>query len=160
MSYIQNILADDEKVVYQAKISKKPFLGLIISGANLFFLSVLVPLILHIAKPDIDIVILIILGFIFFIDGIILFFIAYNSYNSIELAFTNRRVIGKKGKRIVELNLNEVESIHIDQSTSNVGSVTIPNTEDPQALTFLILDPMKFRDELMEYIRANRMFFR
>jgi hypothetical protein len=77
-----------------------------------------------------------------------------------ELAFTNRRVIGKKGKRIVELNLNEVESIHIDQSTSNVGSVTIPNTEDPQSLTFLILDPMKFRDELMEYIRANRMFFR
>jgi len=147
MSYIQNTLVGDEKIIYQGKVSKWYLLR--------NFLLAVVCLIVSIAffanGSSFG-------GLIALLVGIVSLIGAYLFYISTELAFTNKRVIAKMGfisRATIELNINKVESIQVHQGIFgrmlDFGSIIIAGAGNPQAPIFGISSPMKFRNAFMNY---------
>src|SRR4026209_2314172 len=104
-SYIDQVLINDGRVLYRARLSKWSLWPQILSGA------LLVPL---------------------FGIGLLLWLWAWILYATTELAITNKRVIAKTGlmqRRTIEMFLEKIESIQVDQIVLgrlfNVGSVVI-----------------------------------
>jgi len=71
---------------------------------------------------------------------------------SSEFAITNRRIVIKTGliqRRTVELNIHQVESVHVDQSILgrllDYGTVTIVGSGGTKEVFAYIEDPLKFR---------------
>ncbi|MDR0408346.1 MAG: PH domain-containing protein [Campylobacteraceae bacterium] len=138
MSYLQETLINGEEVVYEGRLSiwfllPTIFLGVIFLLLSIYFIwSILVAL--------------------------VMFGLAYATYISTELAFTNKRVIAKVGfiKRVtVELNISKIETIQVRQSVLgrifNYGSIIIAGAGNPQAPIAGISQPMVFRNKFMEY---------
>ena len=130
-SYINKTLLDNEKVIYEGKLSIWSLLHLIVFG---------------------------ILGLFLFGLGIILLIMAFIRYKSTEVAYTNKRVIAKFGfirRETVELNINKVESMQVTQGVLgrifNFGSLVISGAGNPQAPIPGISRPMTFRKSFMEY---------
>lgn len=130
-SYINKTLLDNEKVIYEGKLSIWSLLHLIVFG---------------------------ILGLFLFGLGIILLIMAFIRYKSTEVAYTNKRVIAKFGfirRETVELNINKVESMQVTQGVLgrifNFGSLVISGAGNPQAPIPGISHPMTFRKSFMEY---------
>ena len=91
MSYVDGILGQDEQIIAKAKVRKIVLLGAWIKGILLFFL--LIPLIDAI-KFTISIM-------------------------KIELALTNKRLVGKVGiiaRQIMDSKLNKIQSIKIEET--------------------------------------------
>jgi membrane protein YdbS with pleckstrin-like domain len=89
--------------------------------------------------------------------GILLIPLLIAMYRNIELALTNKRVIGKWGvlhRYMIEMNLNRVESVQIHQGLLgrmfNYGSLVVSGAGNPQAPIPGIKDPMTFRRILLE----------
>jgi uncharacterized membrane protein YdbT with pleckstrin-like domain len=130
-SYIKKNLLDNEKIIYEGKVSIWSLLPLIILGVVTIFTFGL---------------------------GLIFFLAAYLRYISTEVAYTNKRVIAKFGfisRETVELNINKVESMQVKQGIIgrifNFGSLVISGAGNPQAPIPGISHPMMFRRSLMEY---------
>lgn len=130
-SYVESTLIDNEKVIYEAKISIWSLMPSILIG--LFLLM-------------------------FYGLGLIVWLFAFIRYKTTELAFTNKRVIAKFGfisRRTVELNLAKVESLQVSQGILgrifDFGTLVISGAGNPQAPIPGISRPMTFRRSFMEY---------
>ncbi|WP_312840409.1 PH domain-containing protein [Delftia tsuruhatensis] len=130
-SYVESTLIDNEKVIYEAKISIWSLMPSILLG--LFLLM-------------------------FYGLGLIVWLFAFIRYKTTELAFTNKRVIAKFGfisRRTVELNLAKVESLQVSQGILgrmfDFGTLVISGAGNPQAPIPGISRPMTFRRSFMEY---------
>lgn len=130
-SYVQSTLINNEKAIYEAKLSIWAKLPTLILGFFLLF---------------------------FYGAGLIVFLLVYLQYISTELAFTNKRVIAKFGfisRQTVELNIQKVESLQVTQGILgrifNFGTIIISGAGNPQAPIPGISDPMAFRRSFMEY---------
>lgn len=130
-SYVQSTLINDEKVIYEAKISIWSLLPLFLVGLIFLFAWGL---------------------------GLVFWLIAFIRYKTTELAFTNKRVIAKAGfisRHTVELNIAKVESLQVSQGVIgrifNFGTLIISGAGNPQAPIPGISDPMVFRRSFMEY---------
>lgn len=130
-SYVQSTLINNEKAIYEAKLSIWAKLPTLIFGFFLLF---------------------------FYGAGLIVFLLVYLQYISTELAFTNKRVIAKFGfisRQTVELNIQKVESLQVTQGILgrifNFGTIIISGAGNPQAPIPGISDPMAFRRSFMEY---------
>jgi uncharacterized membrane protein YdbT with pleckstrin-like domain len=146
-SYIQETLISGEEVVYQAKVSIWVLLPKVLLGA----LFVLVGIIVLVSGSAI-------FGLALIVAGLISFINAFLYYISTELAFTNKKVVGKWGfirRRTIELNINKVETIQVDQDVLgrifNYGSVIVAGAGIPQAPIRGISSPIKFRNAFTEY---------
>ncbi|MEO8158755.1 MAG: PH domain-containing protein [Betaproteobacteria bacterium] len=135
-SYIDDVLINDEQVMYRARISKWSLWPLILGGA------LLLPL---------------------FGAGLLLWLWAWIVYATTELAITNKRVIAKTGliqRRTIEMFLEKIESIQVDQSVLgrmfNFGSVIISGTGVHSAPFRNISDPLTLRKNFMMATDARR----
>ena len=135
-SYIDDVLINDERVMYRAKISKWSLWPYILFGALL----------------------LIAYGI-----GVLLLIWAWILYRTTELAITNKRVIAKTGlieRRTMEMFLEKVESIQVEQGIMgrmlNFGSVIISGTGVHSAPFRNISDPLSLRKNFMMAADARR----
>ena len=130
-SYVESTLINDEKVIYEGKLSVWSLLPNILIGLLLLPLFGL--------------------GLIFLLAAVV-------RYTTTELAFTNKRVIAKFGfisRRTVELNLPKVESMQVNQGVLgrifDYGTLVISGAGNPQAPIPGISSPMSFRRSFMEF---------
>ena len=135
-SYVDDVLINDERVMYRARISKWSLWPFILFGA------LLVPA---------------------YGLGLLLWLWAWIAYATTELAITNKRVIAKTGlieRRTVEMFLEKIESIQVDQSVLgrlfNFGSVVISGTGVHSAPFKSISDPLALRKHFMMAADARR----
>lgn len=135
-SYIDDVLINDERVMYRARISKWSLWPLILLGALLL---------------------------VAFGIGLLFWLWAWIVYSTTELAITNKRVIAKTGliqRRTIEMFLEKIESIQVDQSVLgrvfNFGSVVISGTGVHSAPFKNISDPLALRKNFMMAADARR----
>ena len=112
-SYVQDTLINNEKIIYEGKVSIWSLLPMMVFGLIFLF---------------------------FFGLGLIFWIAAFIRYKTTELAFTNKRVIAKFGfisRQTVELNLSKVESLQVSQGVLgrifNFGTLVISGAGNPQA---------------------------
>ncbi|MBC8006778.1 MAG: PH domain-containing protein [Prolixibacteraceae bacterium] len=135
-SYVEDVLINDERVMYRARISKWSLWPFILFGV------ILLPL---------------------FGIGLLFWLWAWIVYSTTELAITNKRVIAKTGliqRRTIEMFLEKIESIQVDQSVLgrmfNFGSVVISGTGVHSAPFKSISDPLALRKNFMMATDARR----
>ena len=135
-SYVDDVLINDERVMYRARISKWSLWPFILLGA------VLLPA---------------------YGAGLLFWFWAWIVYATTELAITNKRVIAKTGlvqRRTMEMFLEKIESIQVAQSVLgrlfNFGSVVISGTGVHSAPFKSISDPLALRKNFMMAADARR----
>ncbi len=134
-SYVESVLAKDEKVIHYGKVS----------------IWSIAPLILF--------------GFIFLVFngiGVIFWIVAAIRYFTTELAITNRRVIAKFGligRETIEVSIQRIESIQIHQGIMgrilNFGSIILSGAGNPQVPIPCIHDPLKFRRVFVDTQEGN-----
>jgi uncharacterized membrane protein YdbT with pleckstrin-like domain len=135
-SYVDDVLINDERVMYRARISIWSLWPFILVGVILL--------------PAYGI-------------GLLLWLWAWIVYSTTELAITNKRVIAKTGliqRRTIEMFLEKIESIQVDQSVLgrlfNFGSVVISGTGVHSAPFKSISDPLSLRKNFMMAADARR----
>ena len=124
-SYVEESLTKDEKILHTGNISLWSLAPLLALG---------------------------LLTLAFFGLGLIFWIMAFVTYKTTELAFTNKRVIAKIGfisRQTIEINIAKVESIQVIQSIwgriFNFGTIVIAGAGNPQAPIAGISDPIAFR---------------
>ncbi|MBA3071970.1 MAG: PH domain-containing protein [Anaerolineae bacterium] len=162
MSYVDDNLSKNEKVLFRASVSKAVFLGPILMalltigvfaisvGRNSVFASEPI-------GQSFMILFSLILGFfVFFLVLQALIYLA-----TTEFAVTNRRVIAKRGfirRRTVEMLLMKVESVSVYQSVVgrifNYGTVIVTGTGGTKEGFSLISDPLEVRKKVNEILEA------
>jgi uncharacterized membrane protein YdbT with pleckstrin-like domain len=170
MSYIDQTLMDDEKVLYLTKphwIMFTPALGwlflailIFIFGPNYHFANVFI---LNTSYTLTDI-----LGIIAVIVAFFSGLVAYINYQTSEFAITNRRILMKIGfiSRIsLEILLQKVESIQVFQSILgrifNYGTLTVSGTGGSKDLFPNIAHPLLFRryaQQQLSKLQENREY--
>jgi uncharacterized membrane protein YdbT with pleckstrin-like domain len=135
-SYVDEVLINDERVMYRARISIWSLWPFILLGVILL--------------PAYGI-------------GLLFWLWAWIVYSTTELAITNKRVIAKTGlieRRTIEMFLEKIESIQVDQSVLgrlfNFGSVVISGTGVHSAPFKSISDPLSLRKNFMMAADARR----
>ncbi|HKB84445.1 MAG TPA: PH domain-containing protein [Burkholderiales bacterium] len=135
-SYVDNVLINDERVVYRARISKWSLWPFILLGL------VLLPV---------------------YGIGLLFWLWAWIVYSTTELAITNKRVIAKTGliqRHTIEMFLEKIESIQVDQGVLgrlfDFGSVVISGTGVHSAPFRSIADPLSLRRNFMMAADARR----
>jgi len=93
-----------------------------------------------------------------FVVGLFFLIRVYLRYISMELAFTNKRVIAKFGfirRQTIELHISKIESIQVEQGILgrifDYGTLIISGAGNPQAPIPGISEPMQFRQAFMQY---------
>ncbi|WP_406663159.1 PH domain-containing protein [Gallaecimonas sp. GXIMD1310] len=151
MSYVENNLMRDEKVVYKANIHWFVF----VPGIALFVIS----MILFAGSSESGAPFF---GFMILIVAIISLIKALILKTTTELAITTKRVIAKVGlirRNTVELNHSKVESFNVDQSifgrVFGFGTLFVNGTGGGKTPIPSIDDPLEFRRNAMETIDAS-----
>ena len=170
MSYIQNNLAPNEKVLLSARVHPIMFLP-----AVLLFLLTIVMVIyslsmaVQVSEPGAPAPIptpeAFLGGFMLCISGgiflgsIIVGIQALIMVTTTEFAVTNKRVLAKTGwlrRQTLELLLSKVESISVDQGILgrllNFGVVTVTGTGGTKESFRAIIDPLAFRKKINQII--------
>ena len=129
MSYIDDSLIEDEKILHRARVSWWSQAGLVVLGLLLLVVVV----------------------------GLAFLVAAWIRVRSTEIAITNRRVIAKFGfvkRDTVEINLDKVEALKVEQGfwgrMLNYGTVFISGAGTSVAPIKDIADPLVFRRKFME----------
>lgn len=148
MSYVENNLMSDEKIIYKANIHWFIFLP----GIILIILGILI-----IAGNQRGI------GAVLTFIGILHLLKAFIWKTSTELAITSKRVIAKFGlfrRKTVELNHSKVESFNVDQSLLgrmfDYGTIVINGTGRGRTPIRSIDSPLDFRRNAMEAIDQSQ----
>lgn len=130
-SYIEQNLGRDEQVIHRAKVSRWAELPKLIIG---------------------------ILLLLFYGLGLLIILWAVIEVLTTELAFTNKRVIGKFGwikRDTAELRLEKVESVNVEQGVLgrilNYGTIRVIGAGSRTPIP-LIHAPMSFRNRLNDYL--------
>ena len=152
MSYVENNLMPNEKVIYKAKIHWFIF-------AQEIFLFLLGIFLFTIDKqgntgP---------FGLMAVVASIASFISAIITRSSTELVITSKRIIAKIGlirRKTVELNHSKVESINVDQSIFgrifDFGTLVINGTGGGKTPIPSIDSPLEFRKNAMQAIDARQ----
>jgi uncharacterized membrane protein YdbT with pleckstrin-like domain len=142
-SYVDDVLINDERVMYRARISRWSLWPFILIGVLLLPVGVLLVPVHG-------------MGFLLWGIGLLFWLWAWIVYATTELAITNKRVIAKTGliqRRTIEMFLEKIESIQVDQSVLgrlfNFGSVVISGTGVHSAPFKSISDPLALRKHFM-----------
>lgn len=170
MSYIQDNLLPDEKILFSARVHPAVFLPSIIC-----FLAI-IPTFIYSLKflvkvgtpgspapaPDGNIIIgmfLLPISCSFFVCFILLGLRALIVKRTTEFAVTNRRVIAKTGfirRHTVEMLLAKVESVAVQQGILgrllNFGTVTVTGTGGTQESFKTIAEPLEVRKKINQII--------
>jgi uncharacterized membrane protein YdbT with pleckstrin-like domain len=128
-SYVDSVLADGERIVYRAAISHWKFFLSYFAGS----LSLAAALGAYIAGSRAGASLAMVA--IPLVIGLAVIFSAVIRRQTTELALTDRRIIMKRGlvsRDTVEMNLNKVESLHVNQGLMgrilDYGDVTVVGT--------------------------------
>ncbi len=141
MSYVDQHLDPDERVVHRARVHWIVYLGpVILIGAGLVLA---IPGMPGISAWG---------GVAILVTGLIGVLVAWVRQISSEFAVTTRRVIVKTGfisRRTIELNMSKVESIQVDQGLVarllNYGTITVIGTGGTKEPFSMLEDPLAFR---------------
>ena len=141
MSYVDQHLDPDERVVLRARVHWIVYLGpVILIGAGLVLA---IPGMPGISAWG---------GVAILVTGLIGVLVAWVRQISSEFAVTTRRVIVKTGfisRRTIELNMSKVESIQVDQGLVarllNYGTITVIGTGGTKEPFSMLEDPLAFR---------------
>ena len=151
-SYVESVLAPGEKIVHRAAISHWRFLLSYLVGGACFVAAVAV-LLLAQNRTDIPAAV----AAIPLAIGIIVILSALIQRSTTELVLTDRRIITKRGlisRDTVEMNLNKVESLHVNQSLLgrmlDYGDVTVVGTGSSLEPLRGIANPLELRRKLGE----------
>ena len=157
-SYVDSILAEGERIVYRASISHwQFFLSYLVGG--LFMLAALGAYIAtenHAGASLAMIAISLVVGLAVILSAVI-------RRQTTELVLTDRRIITKRGlvsRDTVEMNLNKVESLHVNQSLMgrilNYGDVTVVGTGASLEPLRGIARPLELRKKLGDGVEVDR----
>lgn len=149
-SYVDSVLAEGERIVYRASVSHWKF-----------FTSYLAGTIVLLAAPGAYIATenhtgaSLAMDAIPLVAGIAVILFAVIRRQTTELVLTDRRIITKRGllsRDTVEMNLNKVESLHVNQSLAgrilNYGDVTVVGTGASLEPLRGIARPLELRKKL------------
>lgn len=146
MSYVENNLLPDEKVLHTARIH-----WMVYAPAIACFIAAVVFATAHPGS-----------GKVFALLGFVLFLHALIYAKSTEFAVTNKRVISKLGwirRSTVELKHDRVESFSLDQGILgrifNFGSIALGGTGTGHAVTRYIAQPLEFRKAALVAMEAK-----
>ncbi len=129
-SYVDSVLADGERIVYRAAISHWKFFLSYFVGALLLLASAAAWLAAgnQAGASPAAAAILLVIGLAVVLSAVI-------RRQTTELVLTDRRIITKRGlisRDTVEMNLNKVESLHVNQGLMgrmlDYGDVTVVGT--------------------------------
>lgn len=169
MSYIQNNLAPNEKVLLSARVHPVMFLPSVL----LFFLSLVMAIYslsvtVQVNAPGAPVKTpseVFLGGFLLCISGLIFFGSIVAGIKALvmvattEFAITNKRVLAKTGwlrRSTLELLLSKVESISVHQGILgrllNFGVVTVTGTGGTKESFTAITDPIAFRKKVNQII--------
>jgi uncharacterized membrane protein YdbT with pleckstrin-like domain len=128
-SYVDSVLADGERIVYRAAISHWKFFVSYFAGS--LFLAVALGAYIAGSRADAWLV----MAAILLVIGLAVILSAIIRRQTTELVLTDRRIIMKRGlvsRDTVEMNLNKVESLHVNQGLMgrilDYGDVTVVGT--------------------------------
>lgn len=148
--YIENSLIKDEKILKSASVSVKILIPPIVWALVISFSCILFGW-----------------GFLAFLTRLIFFSIVFSIRRIIaicttELAFTNKRVLSKRGlfkRETEELRNSKVESMYVHQGfweyLLNYGSITIRGAGNATRI-YYIDNPVKFKNEFNSFLVFSR----
>lgn len=149
-SYVDSVLADGEQVVYCASISHWKFFPSYLVGS----LLLLTALGIYMAARNHTSASLVMVA-IALATGLAVILSAAIRRQTTELVLTDRRIIMKRGlvsRDTVEMNLNKVESLHVNQSLMgrmlDYGDVTVVGTGASLEPLRGIAKPLELRKKL------------
>jgi uncharacterized membrane protein YdbT with pleckstrin-like domain len=153
-SYVDSVLAEGERIVYRAAISHwKFFLSYLVGG--LFLLAGAYAATGNHSGASLAVAtILLVIGLVMILSAVI-------RRQTTELVLTDRRIITKRGlvsRDTVEMNLNKVESLHVNQGLMgrilNYGDVTVVGTGASLEPLRGIARPLELRRKLGEVVEV------
>jgi uncharacterized membrane protein YdbT with pleckstrin-like domain len=149
-SYVDSVLAEGERIVHRAAISHWKFFLSYLVG-SLFLLTAVGAYLAtenHAAESMAMVAVPLVIGLAVILSAVI-------RRQTTELVLTDRRIITKRGlisRNTVEMNLNKVESLHVDQSLMgrifNYGDVTVVGTGASLEPLLGISSPLELRKKL------------
>ncbi|MGB8982249.1 MAG: PH domain-containing protein [Anaerolineales bacterium] len=153
MSYIQDNLMPNEKIILSARVHPAVFLPGIIA-----LLGTIISVFFAAVTPTYKI-------FMYFMSAIFLIFTVRVGFEALimmlttEFAVTNRRIIAKTGfihRRTLEMLLPKVESVLVYQNilgrAMNFGNVTITGTGGTKEKFSIIANPIAVRKKINQII--------
>ena len=161
MSYVQDNLMPNEKVLFSARIHPA-----IILPAVLAFITSIAILIIAVSlgsQQDVGASMASCLVFLmaaaFFLSSIAAAVQAFIAMRTTEFAVTNRRIVAKRGfirRRSLEMLLPKVESVAVQQNVLgrllNFGTVTVTGTGGTTEGFPAIVDPLTLRNKINQII--------
>jgi uncharacterized membrane protein YdbT with pleckstrin-like domain len=149
-SYVESVLAEGERIVYRAAVSHWKFFLSYLVGS----LFVIIALGTYIATENHAGASLAMLAIPLMI-GLVVILSAVIRRQTTELVLTDRRIITKRGlvaRETVEMNLNKVESLHVNQGLMgrilDYGDVTVVGTGASLEPLRGIARPLELRKKL------------
>lgn len=148
-SYVDSVLADGERIVYRADISHWKFFVSYFAG-SLFLAAALGAYVAgnRAGAWLVMVAILLVIGLAVILSAVI-------RRQTTELVLTDRRIIMKRGlvsRDTVEMNLNKVESLHVNQGLMgrilDYGDVTVVGTGASLEPLRGISKPLELRKKL------------
>ena len=162
MSYIQDNLMPNEKILFTARVHPAIFLPAVMSfvGSIAF---VIYAIVYATSKNDtasgLFASFLFLMAGAFFLYSIVLGFQALITILTTEFGVTNRRVIAKTGfirRHTLEMLLHKIESVAVDQGALgrllNFGTVTVTGTGGTEESFEAIFDPINVRKKINRVI--------
>lgn len=147
MAYIDQLLQDDEPVLYRTGLSPWANMGKVLAAGFLFFGSAYAYATDGLPAGAVGMMLVVAIG----LGGW-----AHVLMRSVELAVTDRRVLAKTGvisRDAFEVNLSKIEGAQLQQSVAGrilgYGTVTVRGVGDPMPPLDSIDDPIGFRNALM-----------
>ena len=170
MSYVEDNLMPDEKVLLTARVSGAVFLPAIILlvfaasfwiGSGMWLSGAKYPIALESISP----LVRIFPSMLFIIASLSNTVKAIIMIKTTEFAITNHRVIAKRGfirRRTIEILLAKVESIGINQNIlgriMNFGSITVVGTGGTKEIFRTIAKPMEVKKKVNKILQAFEDF--
>jgi uncharacterized membrane protein YdbT with pleckstrin-like domain len=155
-SYAESVLAAGERIVYRAAVSHWKFFFSYLVGA-LFLVAAPAAFIAAANQAEAWRVV----AAIPFVIGTIVIVSAVVRRQTTELVLTDRRIIAKRGlisRDTVEMNLNKVESLHVNQGLLarilNYGDVTVVGTGSSLEPLRGIARPIELRKKLGDVVQV------
>jgi len=161
MSYIEDNLSNNEKVLFRAYVSKAIFIPCILAEfvSILFFVGATNKSFFQI--DDSGRLFSLIIAVALFVYAFGLLIKAIILVNTTEFAVTNRRLIAKTGfirRHTVEMLLMKVESVSVHQKVMqrlfDMGSITITGTGGTREVFRYISQPLEVRKKINEILEA------
>ena len=151
-SYVDSVLAEGERIVYRASISHWKFFGAYLVGGLFLLMALVLGAGLGAGEHPNGSLAMVAIPLVI---GLVLILSAVIRRHTTELVLTDRRIITKRGlvsRNTVEMNLNKIESLHVNQGLIgrifNYGDVTVVGTGSSLEPIRGITRPLELRKKL------------